>query len=203
MWQDLFTTVQGWMTLVLVFALGGWLVANGRLDFAQLMIIPSLAGAIGTAMSQIGATYAGLQPPVVAARRLFDIIDSVPQSRGPAKTAPAWDGKYDINLNQLNFAYKGAEENALTDIDLTIKENTMVAFVGESGSGKSTLLRAIIGMYEREGMGMELGSQPFSPEHIQDWRSRFAYVDQSCKLFDMTVSENISMGDPTNPATCL
>ena len=70
----------------------------------------------------------------------------------------------------------------------------MIAFVGESGSGKSTLLRAIIGLYEREDLGIKLGGLAFGGTSIKNWRQNFAYVDQSCKLFDMSVKENIAIG---------
>ena len=220
MWQDLFTTVQGWLTLVVTFALGGWLVVLGEIDFAVIMMVLPLAEAISGAMSQIGTTFAGLQPPIVAAKRVFDIIDSVPQASkellgmskeqqalqsAHASNAPkadelqsaitsSWGGAYDISLSKLSFSYKDAGENALIDIDLSIGENEMIAFVGESGSGKSTLLRLLIGMYERDGLDMEIGGMPFASVNINEWRSYFAYVDQSCKLFDMSIAENIAMG---------
>lgn len=256
MWQSLFTTVQGWLSMVLTFALGGWLVATGRLGFAQLMIIPSLAEAIGDAMSQIGATYAGLHPPLVAAGRVFALVDEAsggekslnatsvddfdksdsPQdttnvddlvtaalSRGTAdvddsdKAALSQDATdmddlvtaafpqdtsdvddlinpHEITLRNLNFAYKGATNSALTDINLSIKKNSMVAFVGASGSGKSTLLRAIIGLHQREDLGIAIGNTSFASMDISNWRRNFAYVDQSAKLFDMTIADNIAMG---------
>ncbi|MCL2378957.1 MAG: ABC transporter ATP-binding protein/permease [Defluviitaleaceae bacterium] len=206
MWQDLFTTVQGWLTIVLVFALGGWLAVAGvgNMDLARIMMILPLAEAIGGSMSQIGANYAALQPPIVAAKRIFNIIDAgglgkQPQTQlgadnlsGAKKESAAAD--YEISINKLNFAYKDATEEALKDINLTIGENEMVAFIGESGSGKSTLLRTIIGMYERENINMAIGGQKFAIGNIAEWRSHFAYVDQSCKLFDMSIAQNISMG---------
>jgi len=241
MWQSLFTTIQGWLSLVLVFALGGWLVATGRLGFDSLMMVPMMAMGITQAMSQIGTNWANLQPPIVAAGRVFAILDSVPKegvisdkpfmkdviSVKPSKEdvilakpfknsvipnksdsaaddkpteldaitgGPRWDGRYNLSLKDINFAYKDAEENALTDINLEIGENEMVAFVGASGSGKSTLLRLIIGMYTRPGMTMNIGGLDFATGNIQSWRKGFAYVDQSCKLFDMTIGENIAMG---------
>jgi len=197
MWQDMLTTVQGWLSLVLVFALGGWLVANGHLEFSSLMIVFPMASTVGTAMSQIGATFAGLQPPLVAAGRVFDIIDSISDLDTPASYTPAtssWNGDYTISLQNLNFAYRNGNGNALSDVALTIKPNEMVAFVGESGSGKSTLLRLLIGMYEREGLGMNIGNLPFTATNLMEWRSHFAYVDQTCKLFDMGIADNISMG---------
>jgi len=207
MWRDLFTTVQGWLTMVLVFAVGGWLATAGEMDLVQIMMVLPLAETIGSSMSQIGATYAALQPPVVAAKRVFTIIDAgrmdeqapnVTANPAPTDTkktnASDYAGNYGLSINNLSFSYKDATVETLKDINLTIGENEMIAFVGESGSGKSTLLRAIIGMYEREKMGMTIGNMQFATETINDWRARFAYVDQNCKLFDMSIAQNISMG---------
>jgi len=195
MWRDLFTTVQGWLTLVLTFALGGWLVAAGEMDFSRIMMVLPFAEAIGRSMSDIGATFAALQPPIVAAKRVFAIIDAAPETSDKnTENIIEWTGNYEIKASKLSFSYKGASEEALKDIDLAIDENEMIAFVGESGSGKSTLLRVIIGMYERDELNMSIGNLPFAVQNIYDWRTHFAYVDQSCKLFDMSIAENIAMG---------
>ena len=198
-WRDTFTTLQGWLNLVLIFGFGSFLVVNFGLEFATLMIIFPIARAIGEASSSIGAAYAGIMPPLEAAKRCFAIIDAGADSNQEGEQV-SWNGKYDITMENLNFKYNDAEENSLNDVSLNINENTMVAFVGASGSGKSTLLRAIIGMYERENLGLKLGDLPFTIGGIKNWRKRFAYVDQSCKLFDMTIEENIKMGGGTGTA---
>ena len=99
-----------------------------------------------------------------------------------------------LELKGLTFRYQGSGRDALKDIRLAVEENTMVALVGESGSGKSTLLRAIAGMYEREQLAISLGGVDYNDTSLEAWRRNFAYVDQSCRLFDMSVRDNIAMG---------
>ncbi|MCL2376576.1 MAG: ABC transporter ATP-binding protein/permease [Defluviitaleaceae bacterium] len=198
MWQTLYNNVQGWLMLVVVFVLGGWLVADGQLYLHQLMLTPFLCLNIAMAFGQIGAAYAGLQPPIAGAARVFAILEGGQQKDAPAKADADKNiilpTSYALKIDNLAFRYMDAENDALVGVNLEIPENKMVAIVGESGSGKSTLLRAIIGMYERESMPISLGGMTFGDSNIQTWRQHFAYVDQSCKLFDMSVKENIAMG---------
>ena len=239
MWQGIFTTVQGWMTLVAVFGLGGWLVATGRLEFHLLVMAPFMCMAIAQSFAQIGEAYANLQVPIAGAKRVFHILEAdealadrgvekAVLESGAKKAAKRTAGKvaereveagmvggvgiagcggvagtaridkepdgYRLSIDNMSFRYLDAESDVLHDINLEIGENQMVAFVGESGSGKSTLLRAIIGMYEREELGITLGDLCFNESSLKGWRRNFAYVDQSCKLFDMSIKENIAMG---------
>ncbi|MDR2182807.1 MAG: ABC transporter ATP-binding protein/permease [Clostridiales bacterium] len=197
MWQNLYRNAQGWLMLVVVFVLGGWLVADGQLYLYQLMLVPMMCLTIAESFGQIGEAYAGLQPPIAGAKRVFNILESrrdAGRGGGVVPAATAMPSAYDLNIHDLNFRYLDAEGDALVGISLDIPENKMVALVGESGSGKSTLLRAIIGMYERDKMPIHLGDMAFGHSALAAWRRNFAYVDQSCKLFDMSVAENIAMG---------
>jgi len=194
-WQNLLSTTQNWMTLVAVFALGGWLVATGRLEFHLLMMAPLMAVGISDSLGSIGRAYADLQGPIAGAKRVFNILDNarvVPKTKMGREQQDT--NGYTLNLKDFSFSYLDAETEALKNINLKIGENQMIALVGESGSGKSTLLRVLIGMYERDDLRMTLGDLKFNDSSTIGWRKNFAYVDQSCKLFDMSVKENIAMG---------
>ncbi|MCL2501015.1 MAG: ABC transporter ATP-binding protein/permease [Defluviitaleaceae bacterium] len=191
MWQNLFTTVKGWLAVVTTFGLGGWLVANGHMEFPTLLLALPLLTAICDGMGGIGQTIADLQAPLEATKRIFDIIDNTPVSSD--KGNMAFDGSR-LKIKGLNFKYQNADTHTLHDIDLDINVGEMVAFVGPSGSGKSTILRILVGFYERENLGLTLGGMSSDMVSVAAWRRNFAYVDQSCKLFDMTIRENISMG---------
>jgi subfamily B ATP-binding cassette protein MsbA len=159
----------------------------------MLIMAPPLCQAIGNGMSGIGQAYAGLQAPKEAAIRVIDILENEPTVSG-VKQQLVNNDNYVLEINNLNFRFKDATENTLNNISLKIKENEMIAFVGASGSGKSTLLRSIIGMYDREDLSLHLGKLDYNQTDIKVWRQQFAYVDQSCKLFDMSIKENIGLG---------
>lgn len=48
-----------------------------------------------------------------------------------------------LEINNLSFAYNGSDENALSDIGLSVSEGDFVLLCGASGCGKTTLLRML------------------------------------------------------------
>ena len=204
MWQSLFTTVQGWLALIIVFGFGGWLVATQGVPFPVLLLVLPLVEEISSATGDIGQAIAGFQAPLVAAERIFVIIESEDAPKSEEKGVLEIDGSA-LHIKDLNFKYKNAEKYTLHDINLSINVGEMVAFVGASGSGKSTILRILAGFYERVRLSMASSGTSVNSAKILGeavkiaaWRENFAYVDQSCKLFDMTIKENIAMGRKGN-----
>lgn len=198
MWQNLFTTVQGWMAISGIFSVGAILVAQEKLAFASLMMVPTLCTNLALGMSQIGGAWAQVQGPIAASKRVINTIDAGKRATNAidakGENEIVWNKNYQIKIENLNFSYLDSKQKALKDISLTIKENTMTAFIGESGSGKSTLLKIIVGMFFRDEMSLSLGNLEYNQVSSHSWRAKFAYVDQSCKLFDMTIGENIALG---------
>ncbi|MCL2015657.1 MAG: ABC transporter transmembrane domain-containing protein, partial [Defluviitaleaceae bacterium] len=91
MWQNIFTTLGGWLSLITTFVLGGWLVIEGEIEFATLMMLPPLMTGIAEGVGGLGQGLANFQGPLVAAKRVFDIIDS-PQQSFHKNTAKNFDG---------------------------------------------------------------------------------------------------------------
>ena len=195
LWQNTIGTIEGWLAFIVTFGLGGYLVTLGQTEFHQVVLVYIMGSVLASAIGGIGRTYADLQPPIAAAKRVIlaiESLDNIPLYRKTGQTKEP-DG-YELKLKDFTFRYLDADKDVLSNINMEVAENSMLALVGESGSGKSTLLRAIIGMYEREKLGLVLGGVSYTDSSLESWQKNFAYVDQSCKLFDMTVKENIAMG---------
>jgi NitT/TauT family transport system ATP-binding protein len=84
----------------------------------------------------------------------------------------------------------GGERQVLDDVNLTLKENEIVALLGRSGSGKSTLLRIIAGLLPPTS-----GTVTIEGERVEGLARQVALVFQTFALFPwLTVLENVEIG---------
>lgn len=51
-----------------------------------------------------------------------------------------------LDIEKLSVKYKGAAEEAVKELSLSLPENSFSALIGESGSGKSTVLMTLLGL---------------------------------------------------------
>ena len=100
----------------------------------------------------------------------------------------------DIVLNDVHFAYK--EEEVLHGVSLTIREGTVNALVGPSGSGKSTIAKLIASFWDVGSGSVTFGGVDIRQIPLDDYQKKIAYVSQDNYLFDMSVMENIRLGNP-------
>lgn len=105
-----------------------------------------------------------------------------------------------ISIKNLCKTYEGKEvkTEALKDINLSVKENELLAIIGKSGSGKSTLLNILGGMdkfnsgeYKFKGKDV----QKLDHKKLAEFRNKeIGFVFQSFNLInEMNVLENIEM----------
>jgi phosphate transport system ATP-binding protein len=104
-----------------------------------------------------------------------------------------------IRIESLNLFY--SEKQALFDIDLKIRPNTVTAFIGPSGCGKSTLLRCLNRMNDLvDGVRIEgsidvHGISILDPGvDVTEIRKRFGMVFQKSNPFPKSVFENVVYG---------
>jgi ATP-binding cassette subfamily B protein len=97
-------------------------------------------------------------------------------------------------MEDVHFAYK--EKEVLHGVDLVIKEGTVNALVGPSGSGKSTIAKLIASFWDVGSGKITLGGTDIRKIPLDDYQKQIAYVSQDNYLFDMSVMENIRLGDP-------
>ena len=101
---------------------------------------------------------------------------------------------YKIELKNIDFSY---EENkkVIDGVSLEIDSGKVAAFVGPSGSGKSTLAKLIAGFWNVDEGVIKIGGVDTRHMSLENLSSLISYVSQDNFLFDMTIRENIRIGN--------
>jgi ATP-binding cassette subfamily B protein len=100
-----------------------------------------------------------------------------------------------VRFENMGFQYPGSSRPALSDINLHLKPGESLALVGENGAGKTTLIKLLTGLYEPDEGQILLDGTP-----LQEWdstalRKRFGVIFQDFTRYQITVGENIGVGD--------
>jgi energy-coupling factor transporter ATP-binding protein EcfA2 len=106
-----------------------------------------------------------------------------------------------IKFNHFYFRYRGNEEYALKDINLSINENKFILIAGETGSGKTSLIRSMNGLIPQFYSGFYKGSvmvdaNDTSQTSIADLSTEVGIVFQNPEnqLIAMNVEHEIAFG---------
>ena len=99
----------------------------------------------------------------------------------------------DIRLNDVRFTYKDKE--VLHGINMEIRQGEVNAIVGPSGSGKSTIARLIDSLWDTDSGTITYGGVDIKELPLPYYTNQIAYVAQDNYLFDMSVKENIRLGN--------
>lgn len=107
-----------------------------------------------------------------------------------------------IRFENLSFEYSSSNESILKDLSLTLHtENRIIGITGLSGNGKSTLMKLLLKMYRPSNGTIYIDNKDIQEIDTSYIRDHITYVNQSSKLFDKVVVENMLYGC-VDLATC-
>ena len=179
---------------ILILWAGAFFVINRELTPGELLSFYALIGYFtGPASSRIGANKS-IQDALIAADRLFEIIDLEIESSDHNKVELRPELIDDIHFNNVHFRY-GTRAMVFEGLSLTIKKGSSTGIIGESGSGKSTLLSLLQNLYPLKEGNISIGGLDLQHISNKSLRKAVSVVPQQIDLFAGTVIENIAIGD--------
>lgn len=111
----------------------------------------------------------------------------------PADNPYRFTGK--VEFSQLSFGYN-SKRLVLEEIDLLVEPCETVALVGRSGSGKSTLIKLLFRYFEPTQGRILIDGEDIKQLEIARYRRRLAIVHQEVDVFNGTVLNNLTYGNP-------
>lgn len=158
--------------------------------FAFVMMIPKLF----RPLRQIADKFNTLQMGMVAAKRVFKVIDTTSQIDDDG-TIEAQNFKGDISFREVTFSYID-NELVLKGINFEVKAGETVAIVGATGAGKSTIINLLNRFYEINSGVIAIDTIDIKDVTITSLRAQIAVVLQDVFLFADTVLANITLNNP-------
>lgn len=100
-----------------------------------------------------------------------------------------------IEFKNINYKYTNGDQVFKNkNITIKINNNDIIGITGPSGSGKSTLIKLLIKMYPLQEGEIFIDNVNLNEIEPLELRKQVTYVNQTSKLFDKKVIDNILYG---------
>jgi ATP-binding cassette subfamily B protein len=184
--------VSRMLTIVLLWVGAGFVMDN-TITPGELLSFYTLVGYFTGPVSSLIGMNRTVQDAVIAADRLFEIMDLERESdENQIELTPDKIG--DIQFENVSFRY-GTRVAVFEDLNLSIPKGKFTAIVGESGSGKSTLMSILQNIYPIQDGNVRIGKYDLKYIKIASLRKLISVVPQQIDLFAGNVIDNIAVGD--------
>jgi ATP-binding cassette, subfamily B, bacterial IrtA/YbtP len=178
-------------SLVVLVPLGGWLYSRGSLPLEALVLFLVLGPQLLLSMMRLMFAWGNIDRIKGSLERIHRILGTQDLDDRQAAAAPAHDG---IAFRNVSFAYDGARNEVLHDIDFEVPAGKVTALVGPSGAGKTSLMRLVPRLWDATGGAVELGGVDVREMRLDTLLGRVSMVFQDVFLFHGTVRDNLRLG---------
>jgi len=183
------------ITIGLIVWFGGLnaVLENSSVTLGTIFLFIQLSQMLFRPLRQIADKFNTLQMGMVAANRIFKIIDTTSNiSDFGTKNKDLINGK--IVFKDVSFSYI-ENEKVIKKLSFKINNGEKIAIVGSTGSGKTTIVNLISRFYEVQNGSIFIGNHNIKDYKLQSLRSRVALVLQDVFLFADTILNNITLWD--------
>ena len=204
-YQAAIAVMMGALNTVVV-VLGGWLIARGQMEAADLATYALYISLFTAPITQILDFTETFQKAIAGFRRFCEVLDEQPEilDRPGAKPLRVSEGA--IRYDDVHFTYPDArdaqgekDDEVINGLTLDIRPGetiALVALVGPSGGGKTTLCNLIPRFYDVDSGSVTIDGQDVRDVTQRSLREAIGLVQQDVYLFDGTIAENIAYGCP-------
>ena len=166
---------------------------SGAISIGTIFLFIRMSQMLFQPLRQIADKFNTLQMGMVAANRVFNIIEKENKNIKNGKTEKL-NIKGSIEIKNLFFSYTEKEE-VLKGINFSAQPGEKVAIVGSTGAGKSTIINLISRFYEFKNGDIFIDDVSIKKFKLQSLRRNIAIVLQDVFLFADTIHNNISLFD--------
>ncbi|MFM8425575.1 MAG: ABC transporter ATP-binding protein [Chloroflexota bacterium] len=197
-WAKIMPTTNWLITIgtILILYFGGQMVINGTLTVgavvafnAYLLMMAEPAQALTGLVNAGGEAAAGAQ-------RVFEVLDTEPEIRSRKEAVVLSTLKGEVEFRNVTLKYQDENNHSLSDINLKVGQNKIVALIGPTGSGKTSLVNLIPRFYDVTEGSLLVDGHDVRDVELSSLRKQIGIVLQTSLLFSDTIRANIAYGRP-------
>jgi len=147
-------------------------------------------------LQSIMSRFSGIAENALYLQDLFDFFEIQPtilaNENGKTIPVPILEG---ITFENVGFKYPDTELWALRNLSFSIKPGEKLALVGENGAGKTTLVKLLACLYKPSEGRILIDGIDLLDYQLSDLRANIGIIFQDYIRYEMTVSDNIAVGD--------
>ena len=194
---------------VSVLSVGGILFCTGAIDISLYFFAIIISEGLGTSLLKFTEFMDNFYH-LKNGKKIIKEVLSVPELTEAATRQ--YISHNTIVFHAVSFSYdsdsyhrketaqeeidKKAFKDALHNVSLTFEEGKKTAIVGHSGSGKSTIAHLMSRFWDVTSGSITIGGMDYTNIPLAQLMEHVSYVTQDTFLFNMSIMENIRIGNP-------
>lgn len=181
------------MSVLLLFLLGGWQIAQDNLTGAEFVSYIAAVALLIDPISITTSNYNEFKQGEASVDRIFELFAIQPTviEKPGAITLTPVTGK--VEYRQVSFSYI-AGQPVLRGLDLLVQPGEVIALVGASGAGKTSLVNLLPRFYDPQAGQILIDGTDIRAVTLHSLRRQIGIVPQETILFSGTIAQNIAFG---------
>ena len=179
---------------ILILAVGGPQVLQGKMTVGELVAFNAYFLLLSAPVQQLAWLVNAIGESEAGAQRLLEILEHEPEIQSPAGAAVLETLSGRVEFRQVSLRYQDEKIDALSDINLTVEPNQLIALIGQTGSGKTSLVNLIPRFYDVSDGAVLVDGLDVRQADLVSLRRQIGIVLQTSLLFSDSLRENIRYG---------
>ena len=185
--------------IVLIY-IGALKVETGILTKGQVVALYNYMSQILVELIKLANLIVLLNKAIASGDRINDLFRIEPDIKDTYREEgqPGDPGNEDegfIRFEHVSLKYSDTGDEALSDIDLSVKRGETIGIIGGTGSGKSSVVNLIPRFYDATHGKVIVDGLDVKGQDIKALRARIGMVPQKAVLFKGTIAENLRWGN--------
>jgi ATP-binding cassette subfamily B protein len=182
----------------IIYEAAGLPKTAGIISIGTLIAFTTLQNGLFRPLTGLLNTSVSVISSLALFARIFEYLDLPVEVDDPAQPVTIDPAQVagTVRLENVGFAYPGADRPALTGISLDVPAGQTLALVGETGSGKTTLGSLIARLYDPSSGRVLIDGVDIRDIRLADLAAIVGVVSQETYLLHTTVRENLRYAKP-------